>query len=330
MTDHLSYLVIGAAGQDGTIALEMLGELGIEAHAGIRGPLAAAHPVLSIVDAARVHRLDVSDLDSVKRTIRRIRPTRILNLAGQSSVRDSWERPAETLGTNTTGAMNVLQAVLELGLMDSVRIYQASSSEMFGRPTAAPQDENTPHSPVTPYGVTKSAAHQLSKMLRERTGIWVTNGILYNHESLYRSEAYVVRHVTASVARISMGLQSRLAIGDLAAERDWGYATDYVKGMLQMLEYEHPDDFVLATGVSHSVEDLVRIAFAAVGIDEWRPSVTVESERLRDIEPVRLVGDAGKARKALGWTPSCGFSEMIEMFIEGELDSIQRKKAHPQ
>lgn len=265
----------------------------------------------------------------MKRTIRRIRPTRILNLAGQSSVRDSWERPAETLSTNTTGAMNVLQAVLKLGLMDSVRIYQASSSEMFGRPTAAPQDENTPHSPVTPYGVTKSAAHQLSKMLRERTGIWVTNGIPYNHESLYRSEAYVVRHVTASVARISRGVQAYLAIGDLHAQRDWGYANDYVKGMLRMLEYGHPDDFVLATGISHSVEDLVRVAFTAVGIDDWQSLVSVESGRLRNVEPVRLVGDAGKARDSLAWAPSCTFSEMIEMFIEGALRGPQKGVSHP-
>ena len=320
MTGDSRYLILGAAGQDGRIALQKLSARGIEVHAGVRSHPSVEHAMHRVLPESRVHLLDVTDRESIVAIIRRVKPTRILNLAGQSNVHLSWDQPASTFDSNTVGALNVLQAVRDLGLVDRVRLYQALSSEIFGRPETSPQDETTTMHPVTPYGLSKASARSLSVMFRERFDVWVSNGILYNHESMYRPESYVVRHVSASVARIKAGLQDALEIGDMTARRDWGYAPDYVDGMMQMLEHDVPDDFVLATGASHSVRDLVEIAFAAAEIDDWEQYLRIRPERIRSVEPAMLVGDARKAREAFDWSPSCSFDEMVAKLVEHDLN----------
>ena len=318
----MKYLIFGAAGQDGTIAAEQLQERGDEVWAAVRVRPAASHPLFGSISQSRLLEVDVTDRKSVHDVIQRSSPDRILHLAGLSHVGRSWANPAEVLHVNTVGVLQVFQAVIALGLVERVRIYHASSSEIFGRPSSEPQNEHAPLRPVTPYGVSKAAAHQLAQMFRERHGIWCASGILYNHESVFRSEEYVVRHVTASVARIALGRQAKLRIGDINARRDWGYAPEYVSGMLAMLEQPDPDDFVLATGVTRSVGDLIAAAFGAVGISDYESRLAVDQDRMRAAEPWNLVGDATHAFRSFGWRPRISFEEMVKILVQFDVERL--------
>jgi len=311
-------LIIGAAGQDGSIAAERLAGESVEVHAVVRVPLSAGHR-LHVLPESHRHVVDITDASSVRKLIDEVQPTQVLNLAGQSDVRESWSRAGSALAANTEGFLNVLEAVRDLRMTETVRIVQASSSEIFGKPEAVPQNERTPLRPVTPYGVTKAAAHLFAQMFRESHNIWVSTAILYNHESSYRPESFVVRHVTASVARIKCGVEAKIKIGDLSARRDWGFAPDYVDGMLRILEHGVADDFVLATGVSHSVEDLLRVAFEHAQISDWERRVETDAARLREVDPIRLVGDATKARVDVGWQPSHTFEQMIGAMVDEDI-----------
>lgn len=318
----MTYLILGAAGQDGILAMRLLRERGEEFYAAVRAKPAKNHPFWAEVRDRQVRVVDVTKPSVLSGALDAVQPTRILNLAGFSDVRRSWDEPEKALNTNAGGALNLYRAVLQSGRSDAIRIYQASSSEVFGRPSSAPQTENTPMMPVTPYGVSKAAAQSLASILRERFGLWVSVGILFNHESPLRSEDYVVRHVIASAVRMKLGHQTELEIGDLSARRDWGFAPDYVEGMLRMIEHGQPEDFVLATGLTHSVGDVVDTAFEAVEMPTELRRVRSTPARSRPVEPVHLLGDATKARRTLGWKPSVGFREMIGKLVQSELGSF--------
>ena len=315
----MTHLILGATGQDGVIASELLAKRGLEFYAGVRQIPKANHPLLRIVPPSRIVQVDVANYEAVKSTLRIIRPTRILNLAGISHVGDSWSRPSEHMRVNFEGAINVFRSVVREGLQETTRVYQASSAEVFGRAATYPQDEQTPFAPTTPYGASKAAAHECARIFRDYYGLWLTIGTLFNHESHHRPESFVVRHVTASVARIRLGKQQVLEIGDLESERDWGYAPDYVEGMLRMLEFSEPEDFVLATGKLHSVRELVAEAFAAVGISAWGDYVEVDANRIRPAEPLRLVGNASKAKSLLRWTHTRTFRQIVREMVTADL-----------
>lgn len=318
----VKYLILGAGGQDGIISSHMLASRGCDVVAGVRVQPPSGHPLRLMLPSSQIVTVDVEHLGDLRETIKRVQPTRILNLAGQSNVRASWKNAQKTVETNVLGLLNVLQILIELRMLNDVRVYQASSSEVFGRARDEPQDESISLRPVTPYGVSKASAQQLAELYRDRYDVWIAVGILYNHESIYRSEDYVVRHVTRSVARIKSKRQHVLQIGNIDARRDWGYAPDYVDGMLKMLEHNEPENFILATGITHSVDDLLGIAFRAAGIDEWRRFVQVDQSRNRSVEPFRLVGDAAKARNVLGWETTCTFAEMVSRIVTHDIQTL--------
>ncbi len=317
----MTFLILGAAGQDGILAMQLLRNRGQDFYAGVRVPPARGHPFWEEVRENQFGVLDVTDPSQLREALDALRPTKILNLAGFSDVRRSWDEPEKAMKVNAGGALNLYQAALQSGRCDSIRIYQASSSEVFGRPDVAPQSETTPMMPITPYGVSKAAAQSLAMAFRERFGLWVSVGILFNHESPLRSEDYVVRHVVASAVRMKLGRKAELEIGDLNARRDWGFAPDYVEGMLRIIDHDEPDDFILATGVTHSVGDLIETVFEAVEMPQALRQVKSTLARTRPVDPVHLVGDAAKARKTLGWKPSVDFEEMIRLLVHKELGS---------
>lgn len=319
----MRFLILGAGGQDGIIASKLLSLRGDDVLAAVRKLPPQGHPLRTFLQESQIVAVDVHHSGDVRRVLETYRPSRILNLAGQSNVRTSWEDARGSIETNVLGLLHIMQAVRDLRMQDEVRLYQASSSEVFGRPDVEPQNEDVESRPVTPYGASKAAAQHLAEMYRERHGLWVAVGILFNHESVYRSEEYVVRHVTGSVARIHKGIQQTLSIGNLEARRDWGFAPDYVDGMLRMLEYRQPTNFVLATGISHSVDELLQIAFAAAGIGEWRPLLQQDRSRQRVVEPFRLVGDATKARSLLDWRTTCTFSDMVSQLVLHDIEALR-------
>ena len=253
------------------------------------------------------------------------RPTEVYNLAAPSFVPRSWEEPITTAEFAAVGATSMLEAIREVD--PGIRFYQASSSEIFGEPRETPQTEETAPSPLTPYGVAKAYAHFIAASYRKRYGMFTCCGILYNHESPLRPVQFLPRKVARAAAAISLGLEDELVLGDLSARRDWGYAGDYVRAMWLMLQHSEPGDYVVATGVSHSVEELVECAFAAVGLD-WRDHVRSDPSLYRGaVELHDLVGDASKARRVLGWTPEVSFDELVELLVAADLERLQAERA---
>jgi len=259
---------------------------------------------------------DLLDQLSLLRVIDEVRPAEIYNLAAMSFVPASWDQPMLTGEYNAQGVTRLLDAVRQVDT--SIRIYQASSSEMFGKVRQVPQNEQTPFYPRSPYGVSKVFAHYITINYRESYNLFAVSGMLFNHESPRRGLEFVTRKVTDGVARIKLGLADSLPIGNLDAHRDWGFAGDYVRAMWLMLQQDKADDYVIATGVSHSVRDLIQIAFARVGLD-WEKFVRVDPALLRPAEVEHLLGDASKARAELGWSPSVGFKQLIEMMVDADL-----------
>jgi GDPmannose 4,6-dehydratase len=314
----LRALLIGVGGQDGALlARQMLGE-GYEV-AGItrREPSLYSENLGDLLDRITFLDADLLDQASLERALLATRPTEVYNLAAPSFVPRSWDYPVRTAEFAAVGATSLLEAVRVTD--PSIRVYQASSSEIFGEPAESPQTEATPLRPLTPYGVAKAYAHFIAGSYRRRYGMFVSCGILYNHESPLRPLEFIPRKVAAAAASISLGHASELVVGDLAARRDWGFAGDYVRAMWLMLQADEPGDFVIATGHSHSVEELVARAFARVDLD-WREYVRVDPALLRGSAELHgLVGDATRAREILGWEPSVGFDELVDLMVDADL-----------
>ena len=310
-------LITGITGQDGSYLAELLLEKGYDVYGMMRRSSAPnLWRIQHIVDRIVLKPADLLDQLSLLRLVDEVRPAEIYNLAAMSFVPASWDQPMLTGEFNAQGVTRLLDAVRQVD--PGIRIYQASSSEMFGKVREVPQTEQTPFYPRSPYGVSKVFAHYITVNYRESYNLFAVSGMLFNHESPRRGLEFVTRKVTDGVARIKLGLADTLSIGNLDAQRDWGFAGDYVRAMWLMLQQEQPNDYVIATGVSHSVRNLVEIAFAHVGLD-WQKHVRIDRALLRPAEVDQLLGDPSKARAELGWTPSVNFRQLIEMMVDADL-----------
>jgi GDPmannose 4,6-dehydratase len=310
-------LITGITGQDGSYLAEFLLAKDYEVWGMVRR--SSTDPMERIGHLAgriRIQHGDLTDLASLLRLVAEAKPDEVYNLAAQSFVPTSWQEPVLTSHVTGLGVTNILEAIRILN--PRIRFYQASSSEMFGKVEIVPQNEKTPFYPRSPYGVAKTYGHWITVNYRESYGIFACSGILFNHESPRRGVEFVSRKVTNAAARIRAGTLDKLHLGNLEARRDWGFAGDYVEAMWLMLQEERPDDYVIATGKTHSVRDLVEIAFARAGVD-WREHVVVDAVLLRPAEVDHLVGDASKARQVLGWAPRVGFTELIHRMVDHDL-----------
>jgi GDPmannose 4,6-dehydratase len=318
-------LITGITGQDGLYLTELLLAKGYDVH-GLVGPRAREPlgELEGMVPESHLHRGDLTDLASLMRTLRRCEPDEVYNLGALSSVSYSFDNAHETSSVTGMGALNLLEAVRLHTEHDpaAIRFYQASSSEMFGKVQAAVQDERTLLWPRSPYGVAKVFAHYMTINYRESYGMHASSGILFNHESPRRGPEFVTRKISQGVARIHAGLQDHLTLGNLDVERDWGFAGDYVEAMWLMLQQDVADDYVVATGKAHSIRDFLDLAFGHVGIDDWKPYVRQDKRFMRPAEVDRVVGDPGKARRVLGWTPTVDFSQLVAMMVESDLQSL--------
>jgi len=314
-------LITGIGGQDGSLLSELLLEAGYEV-VGLVRPGAGAYPNLrEIGDRIELYEADLLHKTSLAQALRAAHPTEVYNLAAPSFVPASWERPVETAEFAAVGATSLLEAIRAVD--PGIRFYQASSSEIFGEPEQMPQTEETPLAPLTPYGVAKAYAHFSARSYRKRYGLFTCSGILYNHESPRRPIEFLPRKVAHGAAAISVGLQDELVLGDLDARRDWGYAGDYVRAMWLMLQQDEPDDYVVASGESHSVRELVECAFAHVGLD-WQQHVRVDPALQRgSAELHRLVGDATRARERLDWRPELDFEQLVRLLVDADLERLR-------
>ncbi len=319
-------LITGAGGQDGSLLAELLLAEGYEVFGIVRrAPSAYAGNLASVLDRMELVEADLLDRSSLVGALERARPHEIYNLASPSFVPRSWDDPVLTAEFAAVGVTSLLEAIREVD--PGVRFYQASSSEIFGEPAETPQTEDTPLSPVTPYGVAKAYGHFIARSYRRRYGLFTACGILYNHESPRRPLEFLPRKVAHAAAAISLGLEDTLLLGDLDARRDWGYAPDYVRAMWLMLQQDTPGDYIVATGESHSVRDLVALAFSRVGLD-WEQHVGSDPSLQRgSAELYDLVGDAARARDVLGWTPTLSFEALVETLVDAERAALSQRQA---
>ena len=318
-------VITGISGQDGSYLAELLLAKGYEV-TGIVRRLSASNlwRIDHLVDRITLRPADLLDQLSLVRVIQDVRPHEFYNLAAMSFVPASWDQPMLTGEFNAQGVTRVLEAIR---LVDpQIRLYQASSSEMYGRVREVPQTELTPFYPRSPYGVSKVFGHYITVNYRESYGMFAVSGILFNHESPRRGIEFVTRKVTDGVARIKLGLTNRLGLGNLDACRDWGFAGDYVRAMWMMLQQDRADDYVIATGVSRSVRQLVECAFGHVGLD-WQKFVGVDPAFLRPAEVDHLIGDASKARRVLKWEPTVSFEQLVAMMVDADLERLSGASA---
>jgi GDPmannose 4,6-dehydratase len=315
-------LITGITGQDGLYLSELLLSKGYEVYGLIRGQ---NNPKLELVrrtvPEVKLLTGDLTDMSSLIRALNASQPDEVYNLGAISFVAYSWENAALTSDVTGKGVLNVLEAVRLYAGDDArkVRFYQASSSEMFGKVQEVPQRESTLLWPRSPYGVAKVFGHYMTINYRESYGMHASSGILFNHESPRRGPEFVTRKVSQAVARISLGLQDHITLGNLDAKRDWGFAGDYVDAMWRMLQQEEADDYVVATGETHSIGELLDAAFSHVGIADWAPYVKQDPEFMRPAEVDLLIGDPAKAREVLGWQPKVGFQQLVGMMVENDL-----------
>jgi len=320
-------LITGITGQDGAYLAELLLNKGYEVH-GIVRRVAIEDPehrllrIRHILDQVIVHAASLESFASIFNVVDKIRPDEMYHLAAQSFVSYSFEDEFSTIGTNINGTHFVLAAMKERA--PNCKFYFAASSEMFGNATETPQNEKTSFHPRSPYGISKVAGFHLTTNYRQAYGLYAVSGICFNHESPKRGFEFVSRKVANTVARIKLGLAKELVLGNLDAKRDWGYAGDYVMAMWLMLQQSEPDDYVIATGESHSVTELVETAFGHVGLD-WREYMSNDSRLYRPAEIHELRGDASKARNRFGWQPTVSFDRLIEMMVNSEMDSLTRQ-----
>ncbi len=321
MTTRRRALITGITGQDGSYLAELLLERGYEVYGLVRR---ASNPNLQRLEEIRERIVlipgDLLDQSSLMRAMSEARPSEVYNLAAQSYVPTSWREPVSTAEVTALGVTRVLEALRSSA--PEARFYQASTSEMFGS-APPPQSETTPFHPRSPYGVAKCYAHWTTVNYRESYGVFAVSGILFNHESPRRGAEFVTRKVARAAARIARGLERELVLGNLEARRDWGFAGDYVRAMWSMLQRSEPEDFVIATGRTHSVRELCEQAFGAVGLN-WSDHVRTDSSLLRPAEVDHLVGDASRAREALNWAPSMSFEELVEHMVAHELELARR------
>jgi GDPmannose 4,6-dehydratase len=327
-------LITGITGQDGSYLTELLLQKGYEVHGVVRRASTFNTDRIDHIyqdpheQGVRLllHYGDLCDGTSLRRVLERACPDEIYNLGAQSHVKVSFEEPEYTADADGLGTLRLLESLRDYAARTrhAVKFYQAGSSEMFGA-MSPPQKEETPFHPRSPYGVSKVAAHWYAVNYRESYGLFICNGILFNHESPRRGETFVTRKVTRAAARIKHGLQDKLYLGNLDAVRDWGFAGDYVEAMWLMLQQDQPDDYVIATGEAHSVKELVELAFGMVGVD-WKKHVVLDDRYLRPAEVDNLRGDSAKARRILGWEPKVKFDELIRMMVENDLVLAEQEK----
>src|SRR5689334_14026774 len=312
-------LITGITGQDGAYLAEFLLSKGYEVHGMVRRSSSENFErIAHLKDRVALHQADLLDQLSIVNLLSEVKPREVYNLAAQSFVPTSWLQPLLTGEFTALGVTRVLEAIR---LVDpAIRFYQASSSEMFGKVQEEPQTERTPFWPRSPYGVSKVYGHWITVNYRESYDMFCCSGILFNHESPLRGKEFVTRKVTDATARIKLGLQDKLRLGNLDAMRDWGFAGDYVEAMWLMLQQDAPDDYVIATGEKHTVRELLDIAFRIIGRDEWDHLVESDPRFLRPAEVDILTGDASKARTQLGWTPRTGFKELVETMVAADLE----------
>jgi len=310
-------LITGITGQDGSYLADLLLEKGYEVHGMVRRSSTETFDRIEhLIDCVELHQADLLDQLSLISLLKAARPHELYNLAAQSFVPTSWSQPVLTGEFTALGVTRVLEAIR---LVDpTIRMYQASSSEMFGKVREMPQTETTPFYPRSPYGVAKVYGYWLTVNYRESYDLYALNGILFNHESPRRGKEFVTRKITDCVARITHGLASELRLGNLDARRDWGFAGDYVKAMWLMLQPDEPKDYVVASGVQHSVREFCEIAFQHVGLD-WQDYVRVDPQFVRPAEVDRLEGDATKARTELGWEPEVDFEGLVRMMVDADM-----------
>ncbi len=317
-------LITGVTGQDGSYLAEFLLEQGYEVFGLVRRTSTVYYPrIQHIQDRITLVSGDMSDQPSLQRAIADIRPHEVYNLAAQSFVQTSWIQPVFTGDVTGLGVTRILDAIRTVD--PGIRFYQASSSEMFGKVREVPQREETPFYPRSPYGVAKVYGHWITINYRESYNMHASSGILFNHESPRRGIEFVTRKVTYNAARIKLGLVNELRMGNYDAQRDWGFAGDYVKAMWMMLQQDEPEDYVVATGETHAVRRLLEIAFTTVDLD-WQ-NYTVQDERfMRPAEVDLLVGDPSKAGKKLGWEPQVSFEQLVQMMVESDLDMLKKQQ----
>ena len=323
-------LITGITGQDGSYLAELLLSKGYEVHGIIRRSSSfntgRIDPIYEDphVPTAHLHLVygDLNDASSLNRIIRTIQPDEVYNLGAQSHVRVSFDVPEYTTEVTGVGTVRLLEAIREAGLRP--KFYQASSSEMFGKVQEIPQRETTPFYPRSPYGAAKLYSYWITVNYREAYGLFACNGILFNHESPRRGETFVSRKITKAAARIKLGLQNDLYLGNLDAKRDWGYAADYVEAMWLMLQQDQPDDYVVATGETHTVRELLDVAFGHLNL-EWKQYVKIDPRYHRPTEVDLLIGDASKARKALGWEPKVSFKQLVTMMVDADMEAERMK-----
>ena len=319
-------LITGITGQDGLYLAENLLAKGYDVHGVIRGQNNPRRELVErLVPDVKLHHGDLTDLSSLMRAMRDSRPDEVYNLDAVSFVAYSWDNAFVTTDVTAVGVLNMLEA-LRLHTGDNpagVRFYQASSSEMFGKVQDVPQRETTLLWPRSPYGVSKVYGHYMTINYRESYGMHASSGILFNHESPRRGEEFVTRKVTKGVAKIKLGMADHITMGNLDARRDWGFAGDYVEAMWRMLQQPHGDDYVIATGETHSIREMLDVAFAHVGIDDWSPHVKHDEAYERPAEVDHLVGDYSKAKRILGWEPTVGFEQLITDMVDADIAALQ-------
>jgi GDPmannose 4,6-dehydratase len=314
--------ITGVTGQDGSYLAELLLEKGYEVHGLVRRSSSFnTWRIDAIRDRLILHYGDLVDQNSLMRTLELVQPQEVYNLAAQSHVKVSFEMPEYTANVTALGVLRLLDAIRDLGL--PTRVYQAGSSEMYGLVQETPQSERTPFHPRSPYGAAKVFGHWLAVNYREGYGLHVSNGILFNHESPRRGENFVTRKITMGIAAIKQSQASELRLGNLEARRDWGFAKDYVEAMWLMLQQAKPDDYVVATGETHSVQEFLEEAFSYVGLD-WRRYVKVDAKYFRPAEVDVLLGDPSKAQAALGWKPKVSFKELVRLMVDADLEGRRR------
>ncbi len=313
-------IITGITGQDGSYLAELLLSKGYEVVGVVRRSSSPNYwRIQSVLDRVQLRPADLLDQLSLIRLVDEEQPDEFYNLAAMSFVPASWDQPMLTGEFNAQGVTRVLEAIRQVN--PKIRFYQASSSEMFGKVREVPQTELTPFYPRSPYGVSKVFAHYITVNYRESYDIYAVSGMLFNHESPRRGLEFVTRKVTDGVARIKLGLAETLSLGNLDAHRDWGFAGDYVKAMWMMLQQPQADDYVVATGISHSVCDLVEVAFGHAGLD-WRKHVRLDPKLIRPAEVEHLIGDSSKARTRLGWEPTVDFTGLVTMMVDADLERV--------
>ncbi|MFC1497624.1 GDP-mannose 4,6-dehydratase [Verrucomicrobiota bacterium] len=319
-------LITGITGQDGSYLADFLLDKGYEVYGMVRrASTETFERIIHIKDKIHLLQADLLDELSLMEIMETVKPDEIYNLAAQSFVPTSWNQPILTGEFTAIGVTRMLEAMRRV--CPKAKFYQASSSEMFGKVREVPQNELTPFYPRSPYGVSKVYGHYITVNYRESYNLFAASGILFNHESPRRGKEFVTRKITDGVARIKLGLAKELRMGNLDAERDWGFAGDYVKAMWMMLQQDKPDDYVIATGTSHSVKDFLKTAFGHVDLD-YKKYVVVDPEFIRPAEVEHLRGDCSKARSILKWEPCISFEELVKMMVDSDLEKAEKEKAN--